>query len=158
MPQTLRWGIIVCLVIAFVAVGYLRDFIAINLNYHLHFLDNNYEYSSAHSFFDFLNNYSYKQVYNSKYAMTLIFTLLNFVLGAVLLIVVLQRKQILKIYTWLYLVLVLVSMFFFGGGYLIDNAQTGYHFSRILMGFLQSPLPAAVLVFGFPLYIQSTKQ
>lgn len=158
MWRMLKWAAVAVVVVAFVAVGYLRDFIAINLNYHLHFLQNQYEHSSAHSFFDFLNNYTYQQVYYSKYVMTLLFTVLNFLLGAFLLWLIINQQRLLIIYIWLYVLVIVASALFFGGGYLVGNPEGGYSFSRILMGFVQSPVPAAILLFGYPLYLQSVKQ
>lgn len=155
MSKWLKWLLVFSLVVAFVVVGYLRDFIAINLNYHLHHIQNQTEYSSAHSFFDFLNNLSFWQVYSAKYLLTVVFTLLNFGLGYLLLNLVIAQKSILKILIWKYIVVTAVALLFFGGGFLVGNSEGGYSFSRLLMGYLQSPVPAAILLFAFPLYRRS---
>lgn len=155
MNKKVKWLLIILIVVAIMVVGYLRDFIAININYHLQFLDTNAERSSAHSFFDFLNNYSYQQVYYSKYALTVIFTVLNFGLGYIFLFVLYRNILLMKIYSGMYATVLVGAALFFAGGLMLANPEDGYRFARILMGFLQSPVPAAVLALGFPLYQQS---
>lgn len=155
MRKEIKWVILALLVIAFVAVGYARDFFAININYHLQHLELQTQQSGGHSFFDFLNQYSYQQVYQSKYLLTAVFTLLNFILGAAFLQVLLNDRKMLVIYIGLYAAVFVGAALFFGVGYAIQNPSGGYHFARILMGFLQSPVPAAVLALGYPLYRQT---
>lgn len=157
MRKEIKWVILALLVIAFVAVGYARDFFAININYHLQHLQLQTERSSGHSFFDFLNQYSYQQVHQSKYLLTAVFTLLNFILGAAFLHVLYNDRKMIIIYTGLYTAVFVVAALIFAGGYALQNPSGGYHFSRILMGFIQSPVPAALLALGYPLYRQ-TKQ
>lgn len=155
MSKKTKWLLLILIVVAIMVVGYLRDFIAININYHLQFLDTNAERSSAHSFFDFLNNYSYQQVYYSKYALTAVFTVLNFGLGYFFLFILYRNILLMKIYAGMYATVMAVAALFFAGGLMLANPEDGYRFARILMGFLQSPVPAAVLALGFPLYQQS---
>lgn len=157
MRKEIKWVILALLVVAFIAVGYARDFFAININYHLQHLQLQTEYSSGHSFFDFLNQYSYQQIYRSKYLLTAVFTVLNFALGAAFLYVLHNSRKMLVIYTGLYAAVFVVAALFFAGGYLVQNPSEGYHFARILMGFIQSPVPAAVLAIGYPLYRQTNQ-
>ena len=154
MSKPVKWVTIAAIVTGFVVVGYLRDFVFININYHLHYIQNNSDYSSAHSFFDFLNNFSFRQIYSAKYALTALFTAFNFLLGMAFLRILFGRGPIIKIYWGIYVAVIIVAALFFGGGYMLNDIDGGYHFSRILMGFLQSPLPAAVIALGYPLYKQ----
>lgn len=158
MGKARKWLWIALIAVAFVAVGYLRDFIAVNINFHLYHLQNETEHSAGHSFFDFLNRFSFWQIYIGKYAMTIIFTLVNFALGYALLRIVTHQKALLRIYIGMYVVVTIGALLFFGGGFLIGNSDGGYAFSRMLMGFLQSPVPAVILVFGYPLYQQSANR
>lgn len=155
MNKKAKWLLLALIVVAVMVVGYLRDFIAININYHLQYLDTNTERSSAHSFFDFLNQYSYRQVYYSKYALTAVFTVLNYGLGYLFLRILYRNNLLMKIYSGLYATVLVAAAVFFVVGLLLANPENGYRFARILMGFLQSPVPAAVLALGYPLFQQS---
>lgn len=157
MTKAQKYALAVLLVVGFVTVGYLRDFFAININYHLHHIYFETDRSIAHSFFDFLHQYNYWQIYYSKYLLTAVFTVLNFSLGFFLIRTLSNEKAVLRLYTLVYLVVIAGSVLFFGGGYLFQNPDGGYHFARILMGFLQSPVPAALMLFGYPLYRQSLR-
>lgn len=158
MTRSFKWLTIISLAVAFIAVGYLRDFIAVNLNYHLHYIQNQTEYSSAHSFFDFLNRFTFWQIYLSKYALTIVFTFLNFGLGYHLLRTFFTDRFILRVFIWKYLVVTAVALLFFGIGFAVGNSEGGYAFSRLLMGYLQSPVPAVILLFAFPLYRRSIQK
>lgn len=152
MTKTQRWILAAALISAFIVVGFLRDFIFINLNYHLAHLKVEGSRSYAHSFFDFLHQFSFMQIYYSKYVITLIFTIANFVLGYSLIRIVLKNQNLLRLYAVLYAVVTASALLFFAGGFILGDPDQGYSFSRILMGFLQSPVPAAILIFGYPLY------
>lgn len=155
MTKTQRWVLAATVVVAFIVVGFLRDFIFINLNYHLAHLQVEGSRSYAHSFFDFLHQFTFMQIYYSKYVITLIFTIVNFILGYFLIRIVLNYRKLLRLYAVLYAVVTSTALLFFAGGFILGDPDQGYSFSRILMGFLQSPLPAALLIFGYPLYRKS---
>lgn len=155
MNKTQRWVLIAALILAFILLGFLRDFIFINLNYHLAHLKTEGSRSIAHSFFDFLNQFTFMQVYYSKYVITLLFTILNFLLGYFLIRIVLSTEKLLRLYAFLYIAVTAAALLFFAGGFIVGDSDQGYSFSRILMGFLQSPVPAALLIFGYPLYRKS---
>ncbi len=155
MNKPQRWVLVATLVTAFVVLGFLRDFIFINLNYHLAHLKAEGSRLIAHSFFDFLNQFTFMQIYYSKYVFTLLFTIINFLLGYFLIRIVLHTKKLLQVYAALYGVVTAAALLFFAGGFMVGDADQGYSFSRILMGFLQSPIPAAILIFGYPLYRKS---
>lgn len=155
MGKSSKWLILAALAVAFVVLGYLRDFLFINLNYHLYHIQNATPTSDAHSFFDFLHNYSFWQIYSAKYALTAAFTAANFTLGYLLLKTLFGKSALLRWYTLVYVIVLTGAGLFFAGGYAVGNPNGGYYFSRILMGFLQSPVPSAILALGFPLYLQS---
>lgn len=157
MSKWRKYALSAVWVIAFVVLGYLRDFFAININYHLHHIYFETDRSIAHSFFDFLHQYTYWQIYYSKYFLTAVFTVLNFAIGLSLIRTLFQEKKIIHFYAWTYVLVILLSAMFFAGGYMIQHIEGGYHFARILMGFLQSPVPAALMLFGYPLYKQSVR-
>ncbi|TVR39071.1 MAG: hypothetical protein EA392_07680 [Cryomorphaceae bacterium] len=139
----------------FITAGYTRDFWALNVNYILYFQQSGQETWEGHSFFDFMLQWPVQHVYYTKYIITLVFTLVNFVLSAAFVWVLFQNKLLLKLMVAMYALISLVALVFFAGGWMLDSAETGYSYARLLMGFLQSPVPAAVLSLSYPLYRKS---
>lgn len=158
MSKWKRNGLIALIVVMMIMAGYLRDFFAINLNYLLFFKQGGTDSWEGHSVFNFLLNYSPGQLYAGKYVLTGIFTVLNFLLGAMLLRVLFRQKPLLKLYFQVYLAVLIAAVLFFAAGYLVFTSETGYSYARTLLGFLQSPLPAGILAVSYPLYLKSKSQ
>jgi hypothetical protein len=157
MNRLPKFALIALLVVGFIITGYLRDFVMINVNYTLDYLKFDQREAYSHSFFHFLLNYSFKQVYYGKYALTLIFTVINFGLAWQLLKTVFNDLKLNKVLLWIYLVVFGAAFLLFLGGYALNAVDKGYYLSRLLMGFLQSPVPCAMLIFGYPLYQKSVR-
>lgn len=150
LPQNNKTrGLLVLLVGAMVALGFVRDFIFVNLNYQLSFVYYEKERSFTHSFFDFLNNYSYSQLYYSKWWLTGIFALLNILLCLVLVYLLFKSKRKVKVAGLILSGLVVLAFIGYAAGYLTGSTDTAYRFARTIMGALQSPLPALFLIPGF---------
>jgi len=156
MNQRGKWLAICLIVVAFVIVGYLRDFIMVNVNYLLDFVQTPNKEFYAHSFFNFLKTASFKQLYYGKYLLTLIFTLVNLGLALAFIRVIFRDKVLAKILLFVYGAVILAAAFIFAAGYLIGSVNQGYLFARALMGFLQSPVPCAILLLAYPLYRQNS--
>lgn len=157
MNQLPKFALIALLVLLFIITGYLRDFVLINVNYTLDFLKFDQREAYSHSFFHFLLKYSFKQVYYGKYLLTLLFTLINFGLAWLLLKTAFNDLKLNRVLLWIYLVVFVSALILFTGGYALNAVEQGYYLSRVLMGFLQSPVPCAMLIFGYPLYQKSMK-
>lgn len=157
MNRLPKLALIALLVLGFIITGYLRDFVMINVNYTLDYLKFDQREAYSHSFFHFLLKYSFKQVYYGKYALTLIFTAINFGLAWQLLKTVFSELKLNKVLLWIYLVVFGAAFLLFLGGYALNAVDKGYYLSRVLMGFLQSPVPCAMLIFGYPLYKKSMR-
>ena len=126
-------------VAAIVCLGGFREFVFVNINYHLKFLYYEQSQSYAHSFFDFLNNYTYNQVYYSKWALTVVFSVV-FLLNSLLIIKVLfGKKEFLKWTAILYGVLFLLSAIAFGIGWLLGSTADGYTVARLFMALHNLP-------------------
>jgi hypothetical protein len=151
-----KWLAICLIVLAFVIVGYLRDFIMVNINYLLDFVQTPDKEFYAHSFFDFLKTASFKQLYYGKYLLTLLFTLFNLALGLAFIRVIFKDKMLTKILVIIYVAVFLAAALIFVAGFLIGSVDQGYLFARALMGFLQSPVPCAILLLAYPLYKQNS--
>jgi hypothetical protein len=126
--------------ILFIALGLARDFIFVNWNYQLDFVEHSRSFSYTHSFFDFLNNFDFQQLYWSKWLFTGFFTVCNYFVGYFLFKKLSIKTPILKTYLLVFSAAILLFGFAFVG------YPKGYLLSRELMGFLQSPLPTIVLL------------
>ncbi len=133
--------------VVFIALGYLRDFIFVNINFQLFALHEN-EPSRAHSFFSFLERFTYDQLYYSKFFLTGLFTLLNLLTGWGVLYWLFRKRQYLLWSLYLYIAVGLIALLFYSGGYWMNDPHGGYAFARLFMGFLQSPVPFMLLVMG----------
>jgi len=157
MNRLPKFALTALLVVGFIITGYLRDFVMINVNYTLDYLKFDQREAYSHSFFHFLLKYSFKQVYYGKYVLTLLFTVINFGLAWLLLKAAFNDLKLNRVLLWIYLVVFAGALLLFAGGYVLNAVDKGYYLSRVLMGFLQSPVPCAMLIFGYPLYQKSVK-
>jgi hypothetical protein len=138
-------------VVLFILLGVLRDFIFINWNYQLNATLNNQSFTYAHSFFTFLTPWSFNQLYWSKWLLTAIFCLANFLIGYFYFSSTIIRKQLLLIY----ITVGTFGLIIFGLSYLDFNKA--YTLSREIIGFLQSPLPTVLLYFIHQLTLEKSK-
>ncbi len=145
MRRWVRYSLLIVLVGFYIAIGYLRDFIFVNINFALKKLRSD-EAFGGHSFMEFLKGYDPGTLYASKFFFTGLFTVLNFLPGALVLYLLFQEKRFLRWYGLLYLSVILLALFFYGGGYLFGDPAQGYSLARLFMGFLQSPLPTMLFI------------
>jgi len=138
-------------VVLFILLGVLRDFIFINWNYQLNATLNNQSFTYAHSFFNFLTNWSYVALYWSKWVLTAMFCLANFLIGYFYFSSTSIRKQLF----FIYIIVGTFGLIIFGLSYLEFNKA--YVLSREIIGFLQSPLPTVLLYFIHKLALEKFK-
>lgn len=134
------------LVTALVLLGALRDFIFVNINFQLDFLWRDLAASKTHSMFEFLNNFSYWEIYYAKFGLTGLFSLIYLVATLLVIRLMFTVKKYRKYTIYLFGGIFLISLLLFGGGYLFGNPHFGYDLARNFMGIIQSPIPAMILV------------
>ena len=135
-------------------LGYFRDFVFTNINYQLYEFNHEVFRSSVHPFFSFLSNYSYDQLYKSKWWLTGLFIILyiGFVWQAVW--VLFKNQLFSRIALIAYLAIFSFSALFYGLGLGFNKLVLGYTLSRYLMGWLHSPIVFMVLMGAFLVYNQ----
>jgi len=103
------------------------------------------------------NRWSYETLYYSKYAFTLIWTVIFFTLSYFALKKLASNKNILKFLTYSYLILLLLAGISMVYGYIINKrlSDDEYLFSRWLLGIAQSPLICLILLASEKLYSKS---
>jgi hypothetical protein len=132
--------------IIIIALGFLRDFIFVNINYIIDRLYYNLEVYYYHSFYDFLEPLDVSGLMTLKWILTLLFTLINLGLSVVILKLLFTKSQMpLKLLYLGYLVLFLVASMFVLIGKFGGLTDLGYTLARRFMGVLQSPVPLMIV-------------
>ena len=145
MNKINKWVFLILLSVILLILGYLKDFIFININTHLFYVKRNLEDLRSHTFFNFLNNFSFKTVYYLKYFLTAFF-LSTYYFVSVLVLRILNKINLVKYLKIIYLVVIFISAAFFLGGFFLNQPETGYSVSRVFIGPLESPLPLIFLL------------
>lgn len=133
------------MVVLFICLGFLREYIFVNVNVVLYNKLHNESYPVPYTIL-FFNRFDYYTVYAMKWGLTSVFALLFFFAQRYTLKILFPEKIIVKWLFYFYLILLLLSVIAFGAGYLSGNTEGGYRFSRMFMGILQSPVPLMFLI------------
>ena len=99
----------------------------------------------------FLNNFSYFQLYWSKWILTVLFSLAYFIISLKCIKIFFKEKKYLQWTLIVYLFVGVTAFLFYLYGLLFKDMETGYRFSRIMMGLVQSPFVLMVLIPAFQL-------
>ncbi|MGD1847673.1 MAG: hypothetical protein ACFB10_19965 [Salibacteraceae bacterium] len=155
-PRKHRWPLIV-LGIVLIGLGFLREFVFLNVNYIL-----SYKYGweeekpRTPAILEFLYDYSYYTLYQSKWVLTVLFAAI-FVAMTLLAIWMAFRKRKFLWWTLIFFgALLLVAGISFAIGFALKDVELvyyekGYRLSRRILGFIQSPLSVLVLLPAFRL-------
>jgi len=135
------------LVILIITLGFYRDYIFVNINAQLDYLQGRFHYYT-HPYLGVLNKLTESELYQLKWFLTLFVTLLYLSISSLVLLVLFRNKK-----PVLWLVYFYLSVFILAGvcyllGHNFNFAAKGYRFARILMGFIQSPIPLMIVILG----------
>jgi hypothetical protein len=145
MNKTKKSMFLVLIVLLIIVGGFLKDFIFININTHLFFVKRELQDMRSHTFFNFLNNFSFKQVYYMKYVLTAFFLSIYYILS-LLTLKILNKNELVKFLKIIYVSIIAISLLFFIGGFIFGDSEKGYSISRSFIGPLESPLPLIFLL------------
>ena len=138
-----------------IALGFLRDFVFVNINYYLKYLSGYTTKNHAHYFTQFLEPFSYQTIYKGKFILTVAFTLVYLLITQLIIHLLYQNKKF-RTYTNLtFSIIFVLALFLYGLSQFCGFPQLGYVLSRRLMGFVQSPI---VLMLLIPFYWGITHQ
>lgn len=140
--------LIVFFILCYFAAGYLRDFVFVNINNQLYALVHKgyKEGGEVSKHFLFATALSYKQLYFAKWILTITFSALYWFIGTGLIQMLLEKQAYKKIFSIIYLNLVIIASLFTTAGYIISDNTWTYNISRFLMGIAQSPLVIMILI------------
>ena len=164
MSLVLRIILAVITGLLLIQLGALREFVFVNVNYQLQYLYYEMDVSYAHSSFDFLNDYTYAQLYRSKWILTIAFSGLFIGLNTAFLWMIYPHRQTIKWTLLCFAFLIVAAGLIFGIGWALDamfadgtevNGESildhAYAITRKIMGIVQSPIVAMVLAIGLRL-------
>lgn len=147
---------IVLLVAAFIAIGFFRDAVFLNINnqlYELYFKSTGYELPP---WLSALKQWPYIRLYYFKYFLSAFFILVYFVLSTLAIWFFTPEFQYIRWSAFAYAVVLSLAVITYAVGYLSGHFPKGFQFTRNLIGLLQSPfiamllIPACKLIQGFP--------
>lgn len=149
--------LILALIILFIAVGFFRDAVFMNINsqlYKLYFKNYDFTLPDWLSFFD---SWPYMKLYYFKYVLTALFILLYLILSLLSVKVFTGNAKNIKWVFYAYAIVLFLSLITYAGGQLFNNFPKGYLFTRNLVGLLQSPFIVMIIIPALKLESNSKK-
>lgn len=149
--------LILIVVIVFVAVGFFRDAVFMNLNsqlYKLYF--KNYDYTLP-NWLSFFESWPYMQLYYFKYVITTLFVIFYLILSLLSIKLFTRNSKNMKWVFYAYAIVLVLSIITYAGGYFFNNFSKGFLFTRNLIGMLQSPFITMIIIPALKLDANSKK-
>ena len=139
-------------------LGFVRDFIFININYIIDRLYYNLEVFHYHSFYSFLEPLDVSGLTTLKWVLTFVFALANLLLSALILKLLFKDpKMSLKLLYIGFLLIFIIAGLFYLVGKIGGFPELGYTLSRRFMGTIQSPVPLMVVAAVHMLFYKTTE-
>lgn len=138
--------LILLLIVVFIAVGFFRDAVFMNINsqlYKLYF--KNYEYTLP-NWLSVFQEWPYMKLYYFKYVLTALFVLLYLILSLVSVGIFTGNLKNSKWVFYAYAIVLILAIITYTSGYLLNNFPKGFLFTRNLLGLLQSPFIVMVII------------
>ena len=138
--------LLLLVIIVFIAVGFFRDAVFLNINnqlYKLYF--KNYEYTLP----DWLSTFKtwpYMKLYYFKYVLTVLFVALYLILSILTVKLFTGESKNIRWVFYAYGIVISLSVITYAGGYLLHNFPKGFVFTRNLIGLLQSPFITMIVI------------
>ena len=163
MNKTLKIFALIFLVSFLFYSDFIRDYVFKNIQYKIHYLSlfniegtpmaDNYTDSWMEKL---LEGKSITELINLKWLFTLAFTFYFLLFSILIPIIVYNKKRIVKYATVLYVTIFFSALIIYGLRFIYSDynwQENTYLISLGLMHFLQSSLPALLLVLGFKLHL-----
>lgn len=148
----------IAIIIAFVLLGFLRDFLFVHLNYQiakLYYKDYNY---TLPDFVSFLGNFSYAGLNNLKWVFTVLFLLLYFLLTIITVKQLFPAKIYFRITAFFYLGVVILGAIAYIFGVVVFSSDRAYNIALFFTHMVQSPIVIMILIPAFKLAPRKDKQ
>ena len=140
----------ILLFVVFMILGFSRDYLFVNINYQAGkiYYQRVDDYHVAEGL-KFLETWSYKKLYFSKWILTVLYMLMYGIITIMGIHLTFKNKQYNRYAFLVYaLLFVLAALVYNSGNYLL-SVDRAYTISRQIMGWLQSPIIAMILLPAF---------
>ena len=143
----IKYRFYIALIITLLIIGFVRDYLFVNLNYQasLAYYKQKPDYEIS-GFLAFIQNWSYTKLYYSKWILTFLFAFLYGLVAFLSVRFVFKSKLYNRVTLFIYIAIFVISLMAFGIGYVTNNYSKGYSIARQLMGWLQSPVVLMILM------------
>lgn len=149
--KTKKYFFYTSLIFLFIVLGFMRDFIFINLNYQmgkLYYKDYNFILPEP---LYFLNNFTYQGLIYLKWILTGIFFILYFLVTVLSIKRIFNNKKYIKLSIGFYFILTVVAALVYLIGAVFFNSERAYNLSLFFTHMIQSPLVLMILIPAFKL-------
>lgn len=134
-----------------IVLGFAENFVFVHVNEHLYHLYFSTEFSRMSDKLSMLRSWSYDDLMWLKWGMTILSTILYFLITIAALKLIFNRKKYIMYTVYLFVGVIGISFILYMGGSVIGFPNEGYRLSRFAMGFLTSPIPLMALIPAFKL-------
>jgi len=144
-----KWIYLITIISIFIFLGYIRDFIFVNINFQLTHLNKNTEYSYLHSFFyNFgIQNLTMNQLFSLKWGLTFLWVFLNASLSFAATKIYYPTQKIIGIIVLsIFATCCFLASIIFSIGYFSGSNGNYYPIVRALIGAAQSPIPLLIIL------------
>ncbi|MBL4651772.1 MAG: hypothetical protein JKY53_02750 [Flavobacteriales bacterium] len=157
MITKFRYIHIVTISVVIIALGFIRDSLFKHINYQIYRLNNSSEEIIGSDFYQVLfENLDTGQLLTLKWILTLLFVLVYYILTFTGIRLIYSSKKYHRLILIVFAVIFMLSGLSYLTGWLTNNLELGYRFSRILMGAIQSPFILLILIPGIKI-LERTK-
>lgn len=150
--EVIKKAKIIVLGIALFLAGYVREFVFESINSRLGALSTQKFSFELTSFLSVLNSWSYSSLYIFKYFLTFLFAAIFLALSLILVKIIFNKREYLKITVIFFAAIFSLSFLLFGIGYITGFLAQGYTVSRYIIEFIESPLAPFFLISAMHLY------
>lgn len=146
------------IVLLLIFVGFLREFMFVNINSELADVYYKRFEKVPPSFLYIFNDWNYANLYYFKFLLTAIFTVIYCSITLLGIKFAFNNKKYLKLTILIFAGIMCISFLVYLTGYLGINPRRAYLFSRWMMGFAESPLILMILVPVFMLHMNQSEK
>lgn len=141
--------LVISLVAFYIATGFFREFIFLNINEQCRVTFYHSTDSHVSDSMQWLSGLSYSTLYYAKWPLTLFFTIIFAFLASTIIKIAFGEKSFVRI-TWItYACTFVTGLLFYLAGSLTGNSQTTYDIARFLAGLTETPGLLVILSASF---------
>ncbi len=149
MKPWIRNTVVALLVVLFVATGFFREFVFVNVNEQRRVAYYHTDDSQLAPSMQWLTAFDDTTLYYAKWPLTLAFTALFAGLTALIVRIAFNDRRLVRI-TWLaYAGVFAIAFLIYAAGWLTGNSESTYEISRFVVGIAETPALLAVLFATF---------